>query len=168
MTPILEDQCNNLEFVLTRDPTFVTYKLDQNQVPADVYFPWIRTKREWVQCVPDPQQHVVFHGFDGRGHRSVSKSQNMTEAWTAHIITRTIYSLSCKPSLFIQRYIYINWYTCVPLRVIPVICAYQPSSEACSISVHTCTMPSIPESLRKPHSTLCSSDESAIQHIKNT
>ena len=141
MSPILEDQCQNLEFFLTRDPTSVTYKLGQNQVPADVYFPWIRTKREWVQCVPDPQQHVVFHGFDGRGHRSVSKSQNLTEASTAHIhmdpcyrpasflacctslfdlciipsvpcflyglviiyiiITRTIYYLSCKPSLFI-------------------------------------------------------------------
>ena len=61
---------------------------------------------------------------------------------------------------------YIYWYTCVPLRVIPVICAYQPSSEACSISVHTCTMPSISETLRNPHITLCSSDESAIQHIK--
>ena len=62
------NQCKNLEFVLIGDPTFVMHKLGHNLVTADVYFPWNRTKCEWLQCVTDPEQHVVSHGFidDGR------------------------------------------------------------------------------------------------------
>ena len=69
MGPILEDQCNNLEFDLIRVPLGVTYKFGQNQVTTAVNFSWKRTEREGMQCIPDPQQHVVFHGFDGRRPR---------------------------------------------------------------------------------------------------
>ena len=85
MGPILEDQCNNLEFVLTRAPTFVMYKFGQNPVTTAVNFFWKHTEREGVQCIPDPQQHVVFHGFDGRRPRCDSVFPPKLEPCAAHM-----------------------------------------------------------------------------------